>query len=250
MQEGFWFNTFKTGEVRMDADVMEKEKGALLLVQEKLPDPDVTSQLILPGVVKPQPVPKVTRGLLYYRRLRVESEAREKKLLAEMEAKYDAQYRKLEESFSQKEKQLLETLQAAHLTECRKLEQAAVSRGQSLLNRMGVVRRQRALAVVAAVLSLAAFVSFRARAKDVSQPVLPSMGSGPVAAPHSADALSSDPAAHAYALAVVAAVPGSGPVVQALPKVVSAPVAKAGPAAASAASVKGNGGNFLGGNLY
>jgi hypothetical protein len=214
----------------MGADIMEKEKGSLPAGQKKLRDHGVKTAVTLPVVVTLPALELEASYALQYRRLQEESEAREKKLLAEMEVKNDLFCIKLEESFAQREKLLIDDLNARHMAEYCRLEQVASDREQTLLNRLGVARRRLIMVILAAVVIIAAMWNLRIKPNDVPSPVLPS------------------PVASGDTQSVGTLLSASAPVMKALP----ATVAKAVPAVATAAGgtvVKaGNGGNFAGGS--
>ena len=142
----------------MNANVMEKEKG-------------------FPHAV----LDLEAAQALQARRWQEAAEAREKKLLAELEARYDAFHRQLEESFAEREKKLFDDLQARHAAECRRIGEAAQEREASLLTQLGTARRQLLVVVVAAILGLAVVLNLKAKTGEIAQPALPSSDIGPEA---------------------------------------------------------------------
>ncbi|MBF0485567.1 MAG: hypothetical protein HQL16_03525 [Candidatus Omnitrophica bacterium] len=221
----------------MGVNVMEREKGTLLVTPKKPHDPVVKKPDVLP-VPAASPVLDLEAAYgLQYRRLEEEAQAREKKLIAELEAKQDMLLKKMGESFAEKEKKLIEELEAKFMAEYRRLEEAAADKEQSLLEQLGLARRQLFIVVVLAVISIVAVVNFKARPKDAPVPVLPA----PVSAEKASAALPASPAVTVLS-----------PAAQAAPEAAPAAAQKAASAPAAQPIVKpavkaGNGGNFAGG---
>ena len=174
----------------MSAHIVEKAKGPGSAVPEKLPDPVVKTEDALAGVISlPAPDLEVVH-ILRYRQLQAEAEAREKKLLAELEEKQEMYYKKIEESFAVREKLLIEDLQAKHMAECRRLELVAADREHNLLEQLGVARRLLTVVVLGFVILVGAVLYYRAGLRETARPIPPPSGaSGEAVAPLPAAAL-------------------------------------------------------------
>ncbi len=122
----------------MRVDVMEKEKEVQAVVKEKLPRPVVKIAKVLPEEVSPSAPVAVFAPDLQYLQFQEESAAREKQLLAEMEAKYNMLYKQHEEFFAQKEKRLIDDLLARHTAECRRLQEESAAGEKQLLAELEV----------------------------------------------------------------------------------------------------------------
>ncbi|MBF0569422.1 MAG: hypothetical protein HQL18_01435 [Candidatus Omnitrophica bacterium] len=259
----------------MSTDILEKEKVAVSVVQQKLPDPVVKAVKFLAPDLEAAAREKrlleeleakyaalcrqmeesfvqkekqlvddlQVRHAVEYARLREEAKAREKKLQAGLEAKHSKLRRDLEESLTRREKGLIEELQVRHQEERGRLEQAAKDREQALLAQLGTARRRLAVVAFAAVLGVVGIWNYKVRPKDALAPVSPSSDtSGQGLVPPSAGA----PVPALVDAGAVLAVPSSAAVVQASTETLAAPDAKAAP---KAAAKTGNGGNFASGKM-
>jgi len=166
-----------------------KDKGPVPVMPPALSPEPVAQTMVAPLETPSVPTPDPEAYLLRYRHLQEEAEAREKKLVAELEEKHEALFRRLEASFAERERRLSEELTSKHMAEYRRLELAAADREHLLLEKLGVARRFLTVVVIGFVLLVAVVMSERLGLGVTSQPVLPPEPSGESTAPKVVDAL-------------------------------------------------------------
>jgi hypothetical protein len=172
--------------------------------------------------------------VLRYRQLQEEFEAREKKLVAQLDEKQELFQKKLEEVLAEQERRLAEELHAKHMAEYRRLELAAADREHTLLEKLGVARRLLTMVSLGFIILVALVLYSRIGLRPSAQPVpLPPKVSDETAAPEVVAAL----LPHLSAPDVVVTRPSISTVGEGSPKT------------AGAKKKAGNGGNFLRGSM-
>jgi hypothetical protein len=214
----------------MGANFVGKEKEAMSVIPGNLPDPAVKTADTPPGSLNMPAHGLEVMHALRYRQLQEEHEAREKKLLAEVEEKQEMMFKKLEASFAEKERRLIEDLQAKYMAEYRRLELAAADREHTLAVKLGVARRRLGMVIIGAVLAIVAILNFRSVPRDAAKPAVPLAGSA-------GEATAPDVVAALLPHLAVPEVAKTEPVFKS--------AQEAGPNSAVALKKAGNGGNFV-----
>lgn len=239
--------------------IMEKEKECSSVAQENrgetivMKTPEAPRAATRRSTAEPEAEPA-----LAYRQLLEATESREKKLIADLQSRHAAECSRLQEAFAADAKRLMAELEVKYEAIYGKLEtslaqkessfvkalQAAAEREQELLGRLGGARRQMAVVVVMAIVSMAVILNYKGGPKDEVPAVLPS---APVSG------LATLPQQVQETLPIASSVG-----VAFEPSVAVATLSAPAPVAVEKAAVKsettaaktGNGGNFSGGKVY